>query len=287
MAHPTANLSIICANYNNGAYIEACIRSVAEGTWLPLEMIVVDDGSTDHSREVIESLAVQYSWLKPHFLPENVGVANASNHGIRQAIGEYILRLDADDMVLPHRIEKQYLYMQNHPEIDVLGGNCVYIDAQTEKTIRPSRFPEKHQTIHKLYIMGENGVLNGTTVVKRAWFQQFQYRQEMVWAEDYDFFARLLHAGAQFATQPEPLTLVRIHRHSATSNIKIDTLLKAWYLSKELFNNPKPLWFIRANYYYLFWFRKSMLTKHTAPRWLYLAIAVLFRPDKLRKYLPL
>lgn len=281
----TADISIICANFNNGRYLEACIESVAAGTMLPKEMIVVDDGSTDYSAKLLFEKAEKYAWLRPVILDSNVGVANASNIGIAQATGKYIMRLDSDDMVLPERVEKQFSFLEENHDIDVLGGNCIYIDADTQQAIRRSAFPLNHKQIRKLFKKGENGVLNGTTMIKGVWFKQFQYRQEMVWAEDYDFFGRLMHAGARFAAIPQPLTLVRIHKSSATSNIRYDTLEKAWKLSKELFSNTSPKWLVRLNYHHLYWYRKSMLAQQYIPRISYLAIASLLRLDKVIKHL--
>jgi glycosyltransferase involved in cell wall biosynthesis len=278
-----ADVSVICANFNNGRYLEACIDSVANGTVWPKEMIIVDDGSTDNSADILKRKAEQYSWVKPFFLTENQGVANASNSGLKAASGKYLMRLDSDDMVAADRIEKQFDFLESNPGIDVYAGNCCYIDSETDQPIRSSNFPTSSSDIERLFQKGENGVLNGTTMFKRKWFDLFQYRQEMVWAEDYDFFAHLLHAGARFAASAQENTLVRIHRSSTTSNLTFDTLEKAWLISRELFGNSTPLWRVRQNFYHTLLYRKALLSTGSASRLALMAASAAFRPDKVIK----
>jgi len=278
------DVSVICANFNNGRYLDACIDSVANGTSWPKEMIVVDDGSTDDSAEVLTRKAEQYSWLKPLFLTENQGVANASNFGSKAATGKYLLRLDSDDMVVADRIEKQFDFLESNPAVDIFAANCCYIDAETNQPIRCSNFPTLPLDIEHLFKKGENGVLNGTTMVRRKWFDLFQYRQEMVWAEDYDFFARLLHAGALFAASADPNTFVRIHRSSSTSNLTFDTIEKAWLISRDLFGNKAPLWHAKLNFFHTWFYRKALLSTGSPKRLALMAISAVFRPDKIIKH---
>ena len=243
--------------------------------------MIVDDGSTDASAQIIREYAIQYPWITPIFLKTNRGVAHATNRGLGCAKGSYILRIDSDDMLLPERIGSQLDFLESNPGVDVLGGNCWYIDAESQERIARSNFPVDSEAIAKLFRIGENGVLNGTTMVRAKWFADFKYRQEMVWAEDYDLFARMLERGARFAGMDEPLTLVRVHRNSATSNLEWSTLEKAFVLSQELFNNQRPLKSIRRNYLHIKYYRRFLLEKNPLVRILNLFLAAVLRPDKV------
>jgi len=120
-------------------------------------------------------------------------------------------------------------------------------------------------------------------MAKSSVFKKFQYQQEMVWAEDYDIFARMLHHGINFAGQGEPLTLVRIHRSSATSNLSFDTLKKAHDLSRSLFNNPQSEKDLKKNYHHLLHYRRYMISVNPVSRLYDLAMSIYYRPDKLLK----
>jgi glycosyltransferase involved in cell wall biosynthesis len=281
--HTAHKVSVVTANYNNAGFLEDYFQGILNSELLPYELIIADDGSADASPEIIKSYALRYPWIKPVFLAHNAGVANATNKALESASGEFILRIDSDDFILPHRIKEQLDFMIRHPEVDVLGGNCWYFDGDSGKRIFQSRFPTTHQAIEKLIRSAENGVLNGTTMVRRKWFERFNYRQEMVWAEDYDLFARLLHAGARFAAHEQPNTMVRIHRNSATSNLQPDTLMKAYNLSVELFNNKMNQRAVIRNYKHLIHYRNYLLKRNFAARIIHLVLASFYRPDKLFK----
>lgn len=280
-------VSIVSANYNNAAYLKAYFDSITNSDVLPGEVIIVDDGSTDNSVQLIQDFASTHDWIKPIVLDRNVGVANATNHGLKAATGEYILRIDPDDMLMPSRISRQYEFLETHPEVDVLGGNCWYIDARSEAKLNKSNFPADTESIEFLFKSGENGVLNGTTMVRKHWFDKFPYRQEMVWAEDYDAFARMLKSGAVMAGDREPHTLVRIHRASATSNLQWETIQKAFKLSQDLFNNQRSIESVRRNFKHLQHYRKYLLETNLLTRIYHLTLAGIIRPDKvLKRFLP-
>ncbi len=286
MSQPVANMvSIVSANFNNAAYLPGFFNSIIQSDTWPREVIIVDDGSTDESVRIIRDFASKFSWIKPVLLDQNVGVAHATNRGLDAATGQYILRIDPDDMLMPMRISRQSGYLDNHPDVDVLGGNCWYIDAHSQKKIFRSNFPDDYKTIATLFKSGENGVLNGTTMVRKQWFDRFKYRQEMVWAEDYDVFARMLSAGAVMAGDNDPHTLVRIHRASATSNLQWDTIEKAYLLSRELFDNKRSLRSVQRNFLHLHHYRKYLLNSNAIIRVYHLIMAGIYRPDKVLKRL--
>lgn len=110
-------ISVIIPTYNYGKYIEEAIQSVLQQDYAPLEILIVDDGSTDNTREIVKPYLTDNV---RYFYQENKGHAAARNFGIRQARGEYIAQLDADDLYLPHKLSRQMAYMKAHPECEIV-----------------------------------------------------------------------------------------------------------------------------------------------------------------------
>ncbi|MEQ9553857.1 MAG: glycosyltransferase family 2 protein [Coleofasciculus sp. G3-WIS-01] len=109
-------ISCIIVNYNKEKFLKQAIMSVVNQTMAVAEVIVADDGSTDGSRELITSLAHEYSQIKPIFREKNLGVAANRDLAIRAAKGELITTLDGDDWYLPQKIEKEFLALQGSTE---------------------------------------------------------------------------------------------------------------------------------------------------------------------------
>lgn len=104
-------VSIITPSYNSSKFIEECINSVISQTYLNWEMIIVDDCSIDNSRDLITKFAKENDRIKPIFLEENVGAAEARNVAIKKSKGQYIAFLDSDDLWKNHKLEKQISFM--------------------------------------------------------------------------------------------------------------------------------------------------------------------------------
>lgn len=283
MSSIAREVGVAVANYNNGAFLADFFDSLLASNHRPGQLVICDDGSTDDSPEIISSYVEHHDWMQAIFFEENRGVAHANNAAIEALEIELVLRIDSDDRLMPDRIRQQWETMMAHPEIDVLGGNCRYFENGTDEQLHNSNFPATHDEIEALFHQGENGVLNGTTMYRRALHEQYQYRQEMVWAEDYDLFARMLHGGCRFEGQSEAHTEVRIHRASVTSNLDRDTLEKANALCQDLFGKGKSPAEMEKYYKYLLHYRKYMMDERKLGRYGHLLKAIAHRPDKLLK----
>src|SRR5215813_923819 len=104
---PTLDISLIVPNYNNGAYLRAFLSSVASSTHWPRELLLVDDGSTDDSLDIIGEFA-HLPFLKIIRLAQNKGLVHALNTALDAATGRYIMRADPDDVLMPDRMICQY-----------------------------------------------------------------------------------------------------------------------------------------------------------------------------------
>lgn len=130
-------VTVIIASYNHAPYIEKSIRSVLDQTYPHIELLVIDDGSSDDSVEVISRLQAQYGF--DFRTQPNKGLTHTLNEAIARARGSLIAPFGSDDIMMPDRIETQVAYMADKPEVGICAGNIELIDSQGQL------FPEKRQ----------------------------------------------------------------------------------------------------------------------------------------------
>lgn len=141
-------VSVIMPVYNAGKFVDKAITSILRQTYNNLEIIVVDDGSTDDSLKILNKYAKADKRVKIIALDKNCGPSYASNLAIKKASGVYLARMDADDISLPRRLDKQVKFLQEHPEVAILGGQCKLIDKKG-KLIGKKTFPVRNNEIVK------------------------------------------------------------------------------------------------------------------------------------------
>jgi glycosyltransferase involved in cell wall biosynthesis len=275
---PQADVSVIVANYNNGRYLHDFMQGVIASSVTPRELIMVDDGSTDNSIEVLETYRYLDS-LKLILFPANQGFTAALNAGLGAARCKYIMRADPDDVILPGRIGEQFRFMEDHPEIEVLGANVIYFNDQTGKKINGSNFPLTHRGIVKAYRRGEHGLLHATVIAKAEVYQSYRY-QEIFPSEDYELFSRMVMDGRQFASLSKPVTLVRIHERSSTGNLQLSAIRQTFAFRDQVFHTrtskPRIWWY----FFHISHYRKYQAARNPVLKYLYLFITAMSYPPK-------
>jgi len=119
-------VSVVIPTYNKPDYLEDAVDSVFGQTYSRLECIVIDDGSTDHTGQVVEKLSKKYSWLKTA-RKVNGGPSSARNMGLRLSSGEFVSFLDSDDVLLPDKIERQVDFLIAHPEVGLVHSDYLIV----------------------------------------------------------------------------------------------------------------------------------------------------------------
>jgi len=274
-----ADVSIVAANYNNGKFLSAFIDSIVQSTMLPKELILVDDGSTDDSRTILKQFA-HLDWLSCIFLGKNEGLTFALNAALDRATGKYIMRADPDDIFLPDRIEKQISFLENHPEIDVLGCNVTYFRSPGITELNQSNFPIRHNGIADRIRHGEHGIQHPTAVVRASVFSKYRY-QPLFPGEDYELFARMLQGGAQFANLKKSYYLMRIHTGSSTSNLKKEHIERTFRFRDQIFKTKTSPWHIWLYFQHIRLYRKYQLSSNVVFRHFYLAGGLVLYPSKM------
>lgn len=285
MVKKTASVSIVAANYNNGRYLNDFIKSIDGSSILPKELIIIDDGSTDDSLDILKNFS-KLEYLKIIEFEKNLGFCIALNTGIESATGDYIMRVDPDDIVLKDRIKTQVEYLENNKEVDVVGSNVIYFLDQPGKEVFRSNFPIEHSLIKSTYFAGEHGVQHPSTMMRAKVMKKYKYAQKNFKAEDYEIFALMIKDGHKFGNIKTPLTKMRVHSKSVSSNIKFETIKLTYKIRDEIFGTSTSQMKIHFYYWYILNYKKFLFTKIKMMKPIYLTLSILFYPSKFfRRFL--
>jgi len=277
------DVSILTTNYNNGKFLSDFFDSIINSTVSAKEIIFVDDGSTDNSIEIVKEKLLLLDLYIIDFV-ENKGRAAALNAGKSKCRSKYILIIDPDDILLPERIETQYNFMENNPDVDILGGNVIYFNSKTGQKLNISNFPTSNSDIYKTFYRGENGVLQPTVICKTEVIKKYDYKQ-IVPGQDYELFARLAKDGYKFAGLKEPLNRMRIHTNSVVSNVKLESFTNLFFYRDKIFGTKTSKIKIRFYYWHIKYYRKSMFAKKPISKYFNLFLSILAYPQKIIKRL--
>ncbi len=206
-------ISIIMPLYNSAEFLKESIESILYQTYTDWEFIIINEfGSEDGSREIVE----EYMRMDKRFIliqnEQKLGISESMNRGLEIASGTYIARMDADDISLPQRFEKQVEYLENHLDIvmcgvkvEIFGSNPFEWELETDT--------EKLATNILFY----SPSVHPTVMVRRDFLEQYQirYNKEYKASEDYDFFAQICRYG-KIANLEEVLFRYRIMNNNAT-----------------------------------------------------------------------
>ncbi|MCX5696523.1 MAG: glycosyltransferase [Candidatus Omnitrophica bacterium] len=202
-------VSVIMPTYNSARFIKPAIESILSQTFQDFEFIIIDDLSRDGTLEVLHSYAQRDNRMRIIRNEKYMGLISSLNRGIRESTGEYIARMDSDDIAIKDRLEKQALIMETNPDIYALGGAITYIDASGNElgVVRHcdlnggiKRCPLIHSTV---MIRKEILLLNG-----------FHYDEKYRYAEDYFLWLQIARKGKISAIN-DVVTKYRLNSNAA------------------------------------------------------------------------
>jgi len=207
-------LSVILTVYNGEYFISKAIESILTQTFRDFELIVINDGSTDMTSEIIQS----YSDPRIIYIQneKNCGIAKSLNKGLSVARGRYIAIMDADDISMPERFSKQFEFLENHPEIGVCGTWINLIDKKGN-LIGKKRYPVSSNVI-SCFLLFYCCIANPTTMYRKKIITDIgNYNTDFIAAMDYDLWTRII-GHYDFSNIPEFLLNYRIHGGNISSN---------------------------------------------------------------------
>lgn len=229
-------ISVIMSVYNGLPYLKAAVRSILNQTHKNFEFIIVDDASNDGTWDYLKSFRDKRVKLVKN--PKNLGLAKSLNIALRQAQGEYIARMDADDVSLPRRFERQIKFLTKNPDIDICGTWVNLID-EAGKIIGEKKYPKRDSEIKK-QLVWQLAIIHPTFMAKASFFKQLSgYNPEFDLAEEYELLMRASN-NFKMANIGQKLLLWRLHqnRRSRQEMRKMDLVdlkIKLEYLKREGF----------------------------------------------------
>ncbi len=214
-------VSVVMSAYNAEKYLAEAIESVLAQTYRNFEFIIINDGSKDRSLEIIQQYQAQDERIiiDDH---ENMGVARSVNHAIENiAKADIIARVDADDVMLPHRLERQLVFLRENPEVTMTSGYCHLINEQGKimGIQKLSGFESVAACKESLQQRTEPVICAQTSLMfyKKDFLAVGGYRH--IWpSEDVDLFTRMVENGSILVSPPEVLMKYRVHGQSVMAN---------------------------------------------------------------------
>lgn len=196
-------ISVIIPVFNGEKFIRKAIKSVIDQNYDPLEIIVVDDGSTDGTAEIAKNTHPEILYA----YQENAGVAAARNQGLKMATGDYVAFIDADDLWPENKIHDHFEHLHEYPEnLISLGSILQFGNDNTQK-------PERNESVFTLHL--------GAAVIKKSVFDEIGIMDEsMKFAEDIDWFLRAIEIKIPIIPLDKVVYLYRIHQNNMTRNLQ-------------------------------------------------------------------
>lgn len=215
MNSPLVSVLMPCYNVEN--YIEESMHSILKQTYTNIEIIAIDDCSSDKTGEILSQLATTDSRIKVIKNPENLKLIRTLNKGIELCSGEYIARMDSDDIALPERIEKEVLFLEQNRDHGIVS--CQFKAFRSES---PNKHYLHHNPLHddelRAYMLFKSGICHPAAMIRKQVFTELNlsFGLEYLHVEDYALWSQAIYK-TKIANLPEALLLYRVHQNQVSS----------------------------------------------------------------------
>ena len=228
-------ISILLPVYNAEAFIETCILSLLHQTYKNIQIIIVNDGSKDGTLKLIENLALSNSKkIKIINNDGNKGLIFSLNEGLKHCSGKYTARMDADDICMPNRIEKQYLLMESRSDLSAVCSWMLRFNK--DQSLETVKYSDDFQVL-KSNLFFYCPLPHPAAFFKTEIIQSLGYRNDYTITEDYDLWRRLFKHHKVSVVQ-EPLLMYRQHNEQVTQKGKNDLIFtQLQKVAQDLFSD--------------------------------------------------
>jgi glycosyltransferase involved in cell wall biosynthesis len=199
-------ISILMPVKNAEKYVYDSVQSVLFQAYKNFELLIIDDGSTDNTLKIIESFKDERIKI---FKRENAGLIEQLNFGLQKASGELIARMDADDIVLPEKLERQVKFLSENPGIHLVGTNFYFIN-EKGKILTEKKLPEKYEDIEFMMPFIDSVLHSTILTYKNVLIDSGGYDSKYRNVEDDELFLRLLSLGYKMYNIQKPLYKYRL-----------------------------------------------------------------------------
>jgi glycosyltransferase involved in cell wall biosynthesis len=229
-------ITVFIPAYNAEKWLGHAIESVLAQTYQNFHLLVIDDGSSDGTAALARSYADTRVTVISN--PQNLGIAETRNKALRICTTRWLACLDADDIALPERLERQVEYLLHNPDTVVLGGQGEYFGDASG----PARYPVGHRAVSRR-ILFDNPFMQNTVVLDVEWLKEhkIQYNPSALYCEDYDFWAQIYLAGGAMLNLADCLVKYRVHSESASRSRRQQQEASANIVRRRLLQNASYL----------------------------------------------
>jgi glycosyltransferase involved in cell wall biosynthesis len=212
-------VSVLIPSYNHARFLAQTIESVLAQSYHDFELIIIDDGSSDHSREIIQQYSTNDHRIKSWFHEHNQGIASTLNEGLEKALGQYIALLGSDDRWLPQKLATQMTLLENNEDL-VVWSEGEIIDATGKAT--GELFTQRHHATNKRKsgtifeeLLQGNYIFGSSIIVKKENVMNVKFNESLLYLNDFLFEVQLAeHHPFYFISTP--LAQYRIHGENVT-----------------------------------------------------------------------
>jgi len=212
-------VSVVVPSFNHARFVEAALRSIFKQTLAPIQLLVIDDGSTDDSPAIIERVLKKCPFPCELLVRENRGLCTALNEGFARSRGEYFAYLGSDDLWLPEFLSARVELLESRPKAVLAYGHAFFIDEENRIVDSTAEWASYADGDARAMLLETTGPMSPTVLYRRQALEDERWREESR-LEDYDLYLRLSAAG-EFAFDARVLSAWRRH----DSNVSWDQRL--------------------------------------------------------------
>ncbi|MDB9444789.1 glycosyltransferase [Anabaena sp. CS-542/02] len=207
MHNNSLNATVLMAVYNDEIFLEQSLESILQQLTEDMELLIIDDHSSDRSWKILQEMERQDSRVRLIRNAQNQGLGYCLSIGTEKARGKYVIRIDSDDVCLPDRFAKQIRFLDQNPDVDIVGGAAIEINEHGETGLI-RKMPYSHEQIKSA--IWACPLIHPTIAFRRQEIlRSGNYDPEIRRRQDYDLWFRCLKAGLRFANLPDALIYYR------------------------------------------------------------------------------
>lgn len=212
------DISVIMSVYNGEDYLAEAIQSVIDQTFHNWELIIINDCSKDSTPEILADFAAKDARIKLHHNEVNLKLPTSLNKAISLSTGKYIARMDADDICLPDRLEKQFRFMEANS--DVALSSCRFMTVKNGAYASGGAGGRCDNDALRAMLLVANPILHPGVIAKAEIMKQFLYDTTLTCTEDLELWTRMVAQGQKIRILPECLLIYRLHDKQITSTTR-------------------------------------------------------------------
>ena len=209
------DISVIMSVYNGEEYLIEAIESVRKQTFKNWELIVINDCSTDSTAKILQDFSIKDERIKVHTNEVNLKLPASLNKAISLCTGKYIARMDADDICLPERFEKQYRFMEENS--DVALSSCRFLTLKNGVYASGGAGGRCDFRALRAMLLVSNPILHPGVIARAEIMKKFNYDTTLTCTEDLELWTRMARNNQKLQILPECLLIYRLHDKQITS----------------------------------------------------------------------